>query len=81
MNKLIIATVFGALVAALAPAAPAATRPVPSAKRQLLDCMNREMAASRTLSYNDASKSCKDLLKAHNDMLASANEARPAIAH
>jgi hypothetical protein len=32
--------------------------------RQLADCMMRRMSANRTLSYNDAAKTCKDLLKA-----------------
>ena len=80
MKKLLIAVVFGALGTGLAPVLPAATPAAPSAKRQLLDCMSKQMAASRTLSYIDASKSCKDLIKAHNDILASANEARPVIA-
>lgn len=34
-----------------------------SAKRHMVDCMNRQMTASRTLSYNEASRICKDQLK------------------
>ena len=34
-----------------------------SAKRQVIDCMNKRMAASRTLSYNDASRICNDQVK------------------
>ena len=35
----------------------------PSAKRQLHDCMLKRMNDDRTLSYNDASKACKDQLR------------------
>jgi hypothetical protein len=30
-----------------------------SVKRQVVDCMNKRMAANRTLSYNDASRECR----------------------
>jgi hypothetical protein len=32
-------------------------------RRQLADCMLKRMTSDRTLSYNDASKACKDQLK------------------
>lgn len=62
--------------------ASAATPPSQAAinRRQLSDCMNRHMAASRTLSYNDAAKMCKDLLRAPSDALTASNEAKPAKA-
>lgn len=39
-------------------------------RRQLADCMMRHMSANRTLSYNDAAKVCKNLLKARKDTAA-----------
>jgi hypothetical protein len=30
-----------------------------SAKRQVIDCMNKSMAANRTLSYNEATRLCR----------------------
>ena len=38
--------------------------------RELADCMMRRMAANRLLSYNDAAKACKNLLKARKDTAA-----------
>jgi hypothetical protein len=35
-----------------------------SIKRQMVVCMNKNMAADRTLSYNEAQKDCKDRLVA-----------------
>jgi hypothetical protein len=37
-----------------------------SMKRQLVICMNKSMAANRTLSYNDAQRDCKETLSARN---------------
>jgi hypothetical protein len=37
------------------------TAPV-SAKRQMVICMNKSMSASKTLSYNDAQRACKERL-------------------
>ncbi len=45
-------------------------RPV-SPRRQLTVCMNRQMSASRTISYNQATAVCKAQLKAKAPTLAS----------
>lgn len=42
------------------------TVPTASARRQLNDCMMKRMAASKTLSYNEATKVCKELLAAQS---------------
>ena len=41
------------------------------AKQQLTACMNRQMASSRTVSYNEAMRSCKAKLQPPKDTLAS----------
>jgi hypothetical protein len=46
------------------------TRPV-SPRRQLTICMNKQMSASRTISYNEATAVCKAQLKAKTPTLAS----------
>jgi hypothetical protein len=45
-------------------------RPI-SARQQLNACMTKAMVASRTLSYNDASKMCKAQLRQDAPTLAS----------
>lgn len=47
-----------------------ANRPVPP-RRQLTACMSRQMSASRTISYNQATAVCKAQLKAKAPTLAS----------
>jgi hypothetical protein len=48
-----------------------------SPRRLLIACMNREMSASRTLSYNAAAALCKAHLKAADATLASAGARTP----
>jgi hypothetical protein len=48
--------------------------------RQLSDCMTRRMAASRTLSYNEAAKVCKDQIESQRQALSASNAAQPAAA-
>jgi hypothetical protein len=43
------------------------------AKRQLNECMAKRMAASKTLSYNDAMRACKEHLQPPKDTLAAIN--------
>ena len=38
--------------------------------RELANCMMRRMSANRLLSYNDAAKACKSLLKTRKDTAA-----------
>jgi hypothetical protein len=47
---------------------------------QVIGCMKKRMAASRTISYNDAAKVCKDQLKAESSsqpLVAADTPARP----
>ena len=52
-------------------------RPV-SPRRQLAVCMNKEMSASRTISYNEATAVCKAQLKAKTPTLASSVQPKAA---
>jgi hypothetical protein len=52
-------------------------RPV-SPRRQLSACMSKQMAASRTISYNQATAVCKAQLKAKAPTLASSIQSKPA---
>jgi hypothetical protein len=52
-------------------------RPV-SPRRQLAICMNRQMSASRTMSYNQATAVCKAQLKAKAPDLASSIQPKPS---
>ena len=51
-------------------------RPV-SPRRQLAVCMNKQMSASRTISYNEATAVCKAQLKAKEPTLASSIQGKP----
>ena len=58
------------VVGAPAVAAPPASQSA-IIKRQLNDCMSRRMAVNRTLSYNDALRSCKGRIQPQKEALAS----------
>jgi hypothetical protein len=49
-----------------------------SPRRQLTVCMNRQMSASRTISYNQATAVCKAQLKAKAPTLASSIQPKQA---
>jgi hypothetical protein len=53
------------------------SRPV-SPRRQLAICMNKQMSASRTMSYNQATAVCKAQLKAKAPDLASSIQPKPS---
>jgi len=57
-------------------AADVASRPV-SAKRQLVLCMTKRMSDSKTLSYNEATKLCKEQLEAQRVTLTTSVLAKP----
>jgi hypothetical protein len=59
-----------ALVSAHASAAPPASQAA-MMKRQLNECMVRRMGANKTLSYNDAMRSCKERVQPAKEALAS----------
>lgn len=50
----------------------------PSPRRLLVACMSKQMAASRTISYNEATALCKARLKAGEAALASTAQLKPA---
>lgn len=54
------------LVGAQALAAPPKSQAALN-RRQLVDCMNKRMAADKAISYNEAAKVCKVQLKAQNE--------------
>lgn len=66
MRKVLLATALsvGTLNSAAAFAGDAAASQS-SMKRQMIICMNKSMSASRTLSYNDALRDCKEIVIAH----------------
>jgi hypothetical protein len=66
-----------ALLSARAFAAEPLNRPA-SNRHQLLACMTKRMSASRTVSYNEAARLCKDQLKAQNTPPASSAAVKPS---
>jgi hypothetical protein len=81
MNCLTIGVVLGAalLVGTEAMATAAVSQSVIS-RRQLSDCMTKQMLASRTVSYYAAEKVCKERLKSRAEALTARNEGKPANA-
>jgi hypothetical protein len=80
--KSILATNCGFFVlsAALVPMAAHAmdaASHAPSPKRQLVLCMTKRMADSKTLSYNAAAKLCKEQLEAQRVTLTTSVLAKP----
>jgi hypothetical protein len=51
--------------------------PSPSPKRLLIACMSKQMSASKTISYNEATKLCKAQLKSQSATLASSTAVKP----
>lgn len=78
MNRIvcIIGMVVASSVVNSTQAAPRS--PTAQAQRQLAGCMNRQMAASKTVSYNQASKICKELLKHPSDNLTASDASKAA---
>lgn len=59
------------IVCGVSTAAPTPVSRSALARHQLAACMTREMAASRTMFYNEASRVCKARLQSTGSMLAS----------
>jgi hypothetical protein len=60
--------VAGVVASAQVPAADTSAESAwVAAKRQLLGCMSKRMSASRTVSYNEAKKTCTAQLKPQPD--------------
>jgi hypothetical protein len=68
---------IGAAGAGLQAMAVDLNRPVPL-RRQLAVCMNKQMSASRTISYNEATAVCKAQPKAKTPTLASSVQPKSA---
>jgi hypothetical protein len=49
-------------------------------KKQLIGCMTKQMSASRTISYNEATKVCKDLMKSQSEPLVASNTTKAGTA-
>jgi hypothetical protein len=67
----------GAYIAVQPIAVEAGDRPPPAARRLLMACMTRQMAASRTISYNEASAICKAQLQPKTGQPALASAGPP----
>jgi hypothetical protein len=50
-------------------------------RRQLINCMNKTMSSNKAISYNEATKVCKDQLKAQNGRVAFSTPTTQANAH
>ena len=50
-------------------------------RRQLADCMSRQMAANTSISYNEAARACKDKMKLQNGQAGLSARAKQAILH
>jgi hypothetical protein len=46
-------------------------------RRQMVSCMTKQMSASKTISYNEATKLCRDQLKSQNGSVATNTAAKP----
>ena len=53
----------------------------PTARRQLTDCMTRRMSADKRLSYNEATKRCKEQIKNKGAAIMPGNPAKSASVH
>jgi hypothetical protein len=60
----------------VASATAANSVPPVSNKRLLISCMTKQMAASRTISYNEATKVCKELIKSQRDEVIASNDSK-----
>ena len=78
MKRLLFAIfVAGVFASAQAPAADASAESAwVAAKRQLLGCMSKRMSANRTVSYNEARKTCAAQLKPQPDNVPHLTAAR-----
>ena len=70
LKRLMAIGLCGALLGAQVLAAPPASQ-ASIVKRQLHECMARRMGANRTLSYNDALRTCKERAQPAKEALAS----------
>jgi hypothetical protein len=71
MTRIIWAVGFSAMLAAVKTSSALPESPAVIAKQQLIECMNRRMAASKTVSYNEAMRACNERQQPPKDTLAS----------
>lgn len=69
MNRALGLAVSICVASASSQTVAAALSRAQSAKRLLVVCMNREMSASKTISYNEATKLCKAQIKTQSATL------------
>ena len=77
MKHIVWAIGLGAGIAAFSAGAQPQSAAI-IAKQQLTECMNRHMAASKTVSYNEAMRTCKAKLQPPKDTLAANGSNPPA---
>jgi hypothetical protein len=79
MQRALTAIVVSGLLLVIAPAAATeASGGAALLRQQINDCMSKRMGADKTLSYNEAMRSCKARLQPAKDTLASNGPAPPA---
>jgi hypothetical protein len=71
MKRIILAIGVSAALAAVQPSNAHPQSAAVIAKQQLTECMSRRMAASKTISYNEAMRVCKEQLQPPKETLAS----------
>jgi len=69
LKRFLAICLCSALFGANAPAAPPASQAA-IVKRQIHECMARRMGANKTLSYNDAMRTCKERVQPAKEALA-----------
>jgi hypothetical protein len=77
----ILLGMVGTMAAVMQPCSAATPSVATLHKRQISDCMSKQMSASRTISYNEASKLCKQQIKTQNASLASGTATKPGASH
>jgi hypothetical protein len=81
--KYLIVTIAPTIAFCLTASVALAAQPPSQAvlnKKQLIGCMTKEMSASRTISYNEATKVCKALIKSQSDTLVASNATKAETA-
>jgi hypothetical protein len=71
MKRIIVAIGFCAMLAASGASHAQPENRAVLAKQQLSECMSRRMSASKTVSYNEAMRACKQQLTPPKETLAS----------
>jgi hypothetical protein len=71
MTRIIWTLAFSATLAAAQTVTAHPESAAVIAKQQVTECMNKRMAANKTMSYNEAMRLCKDKQQPPKDTLAS----------